>query len=179
MYGLPRTHDEWAKLKGITARTLRRWRNEDEPFKARMVLEKDLRAKQDKRPNSSLMRRSAIGGIPPSPRRRATIDAEAGEDPELIDPDVVAQRLIEEADGDEGYAVYLSIKQDLEAQAQEDLRAKELYLKTFGSIFVEAEKQQRDSDWSSLSDAQLVSEVLTLIGSNAVEAWLDAQSDNT
>jgi hypothetical protein len=137
MAGVPPTEAEFAKAWGVSDRTLRNWKG-DEEFQAAMAAAVDRQQ-----------------------RARAAVD-KLGE----------GTTFTVELDGDE--VSYLEIKSRLIRDAMAGAKdARDLYFKTYGRSFVEAESAQLESDLADRSDEGLVDELLGCVGPEAVTEALE------
>lgn len=151
--GLPLSETQFAEMKDITPRTLRRWK-EQVGFKE-MVESFKLEMANDS-PDATIRK---VGSAAPKMKVedvRATLE----DDPALVDgvsPD--EQK-------------YLQVKDTLVRMAMDGNQgAMDLYLKHYGKAYVEAE-QADFSDYRNMSDEQLVAEVCQMVGVEAVSGWL-------
>lgn len=65
------------------------------------------------------------------------------------------------------------VKDQLVSQAMAgDPRSQDLYFKTFGKAFVEAESERLSGQFSELDDDELTNELLSLVGERLVVSWL-------
>lgn len=156
--GLPTEHKGFAQDKGVSPRTLRRWRDDDE-FQQLVEQRKVELAKAG--PNSTV---SAEQVGPPRPhkdsrsagRRQPPRPATAADHPDY-DPDLPPDELH-----------YLKVKRTLTKMAAEGNQgAMDLYFKHWGRTFIEAE--QADGDlFSDMSDEDLLAEIVRLAGEDRV-----------
>lgn len=140
------TEKEFADRHQTTTRTLRRWK-EDPGFQAQL---EELRAELD-------------GTAPPKAER----------------PKTQRERLAEEAgvDPNSGYAEYLEIKAALHREAMAgNPNALTQWMKTFGSLYLEAEQAAAESQFPGYDDDELVAKTLELVGVERVAAWLADQA---
>lgn len=154
--GLPLNEQDFAEYKGVAARTLRRWKTEED-FK--LLLEKhkhDLAGGLKNSAVSAVQRpRAEIPELKP-----ATLVDDPVHDP-LLSPD--EQK-------------YLQVKDTLIQMAMDGNQgAMDLYLKHYGKTFVEAERQDF-ADYSAVSDEQLVRELCQWAGVERISAWLAEQA---
>ena len=150
--GLPATEKDFAEYKGVAARTLRRWKTEDDFQKI---------VEQHKHDLTGGVKNSAVAAIQRPTREVPTLEpAKLSDDPvydAMLSPD--EQK-------------YLQVKDTLIQMAMDGNQgAMDLYLKHYGKSFVEAERQEF-SDYSDLSDDQLVRELCELAGVERISAWL-------
>lgn len=161
--GLPKSQAEFAKWKGITPRTVSRWKNDPE-FAARME-QRQLEEAQRLTPNATVSSRFSGGkarrhdGAAGTPRVPETVEPEVA--PEGVQPDewdyqrikaTIARRAIEENNRD----------------------AQDLWMKHWGKTFVEAEAAE-DESLSGLSDDELVEQIIGLVGVETVSRVLVRQ----
>lgn len=164
--GLPTSIQQFADLKQVSDRTLRRWKNDDPEF-AELVEQRAASAAgyatggavadvARARPSSSSKRRPQAPGVAQSADATARqVAADAGiEDPELLD--------------------YASVKAAVIEGAQHgDTQSLAAYMKYWGHEYAARERESRESTFADLSDDELIAETLDLIGDVAVRAWLD------
>lgn len=164
--GLPTSIQQFADLKQVSDRTLRRWKNDDPEF-AELVAQREAAsvgyssggAVADvarARPSSSSKRRPEAPGVAASADATARqVAADAGiDDPELLD--------------------YASVKAAVtEGAGDGDGQMLAAYMKYWGHEYAARERESRESSFADLSDDELIAETLTLIGEPAVRAWLD------
>ena len=150
--GLPATEKDFAEYKGVAARTLRRWKSEEDFQKIVAQHKHDL---------TGGVKNSAVAAIQ-KPRREVPELAPAtlADDP-VHDPMLTADE-----------QKYLQVKDTLIQMAMDGNQgAMDLYLKHYGKTFVEAEKQDF-ADYSDMSDERLVLELCEMAGADAVSRWL-------
>ena len=153
--GLPATEKDFAEYKGVAARTLRRWKTEEDFEKLVAQHKHDL---------TKGVKNSAIAAVQ-RPReveelRPATLADDPVHDP-MLSPD--EQK-------------YLQVKDTLIQMAMDGNQgAMDLYLKHYGKTFVEAERQEF-ADYSGFSDDQLVRELCEWAGVERISAWLAEQA---
>lgn len=134
--GLPDSDREWADWKGLSPRTLRRWKSAP-AFQARLKEREGERSRQARDSTVSAL----VAGVPDV----------AGPGEELTKP---------EQD-------YETVRETIVRNAGKgDARALDLYMKYWGKPFVDAEL--RDDDFSDLSDAELIAQVLVAVGAASV-----------
>jgi len=151
--GLPLSETQFAEMKDITPRTLRRWK-EQVGFKE-MVESFKLEMANDS-PDATIRK---VGSAEPKMKVEDT-RATLADDPALT----------EGIPEDE--QKYLQVKDTLVRMAMDGNQgAMDLYLKHYGKAFVEAE-QSDFADYRDLSDEQLVAEVCQMAGVEAVSGWL-------
>lgn len=154
--GLPLTDQEFAKVKGVDPRTLRRWK-QSEDFAEDVLRHKNELA--NSRPNAAISKVNVKH--PPAERLKPVTDAD---DPAL-DPTLS----VDEQN-------YLQVKDTLIRMAQDGNQgAIDLYLKHYGKSFVEAERQEF-KDYADYSDDRLADEVLSWVGVEFVSNWLANQA---
>ena len=159
IHGLPLLQKDWAEWKGLTDRTLRRWK-QDETFQQvyeqrRMALAREIT------PNSTVTAEQ-VGGARPHKdarsRRRFEKPKPAGpEDDPANDPALSP-----------GERDYMRARRALLELAENGEKgALELYYKYYGHEFVKAE-QEADEKIVDLDDDTLVDEVVSMLGTNVV-----------
>lgn len=144
MHGLGVSHADFARLNGVTSRTLRRWR--EDPGFTELVEATRKRLEQQRSAEPSK----------PKPKSQAQVDALArGAEPgtDLWD--------------------FHEIKGALKARAMAgDSNAINVWIKTFGTDLMEQERQEAESLFPSMSDDDLAASVLELVGDEVAAAWL-------
>lgn len=149
---LPSTEKDFAEFKGVSARTLRRWKEEADFQKL---------VEQHKHDLTGGVKNSAVAAINRPTREikelaPATISDDPVHDP-MLSPD--EQK-------------YLQVKDTLIQMAMDGNQgAIDLYLKHYGKSFVEAERQEF-ADYSDVSDDDLVHELCEWAGVERISAWL-------
>ena len=162
--GLPQTEKQFAEMKGMNPRSIRRWK-EDPDFVELVEQQKQIIANES--PNSTISR---VGPARPAkdPRVKARL-APAERVTESDDP-----ALEPGLTGDE--QKYLQVKDTLIRMAMDGNQgAMDLYLKHYGKAFVEAERQDF-RDYEDFSDDRLADEVLDWVGVERVSRWLATQA---
>lgn len=160
VHRMPLTAKDFAREKGVTDRTLRRWQD-DPDFQQKLLERQQELAAQA--PNAIV---AGVGGSRPSKdsRTRASVPPPVTPDGHLPD------------DVPEDERNYLSAKSALTALCQDgDLKAIDLYLKHYGKPFIEAEQSSRESDLAGLTDDDLIDATLDTIGAERVAAWLSSR----
>jgi len=153
--GLPKTLGEFAEFKGIGERTVRRWKTIPE-FQEIVDFEKERIARESSK-NSAVAVNIGMPQAPSDPRmvRRLTDEKEPvgwQDDRALVD------------DVSEGELQYRQVRERLVGMAMEgSTQAADLFMKHWGKSFVEAEQQ--DVGYSEFSDAELVEELVRMVGS--------------
>jgi len=154
--GLPTTEKDFAEYKGVAARTLRRWKSEEDFQKI---------VEQHKHDLTGGVKNSAVAAI-----QRPTRDvpelapAKMSDDP-VFDPILSPDE-----------QKYLQVKDTLIQMAMDGNQgAMDLYLKHYGKSFVEAERQEF-ADYSAMSDEELVYELCQLAGVERISMWLAEQA---
>ena len=154
---LPRTVKEFAEFKGVGERTLQRYRQMPE-FKELVEFEKGRIARESLK-NSAVAPDIGMPAAPTDPRtiRKQTVELEAAgwkDDPALSGLE----------DMSEGELQYRQVRERLVQMAMDgSTQAADLFMKHWGKTFVEAE--QREVGFEGLSDADLVEQVVRLVGS--------------
>ena len=150
--GLPTSDKAFSEMKGVDARTLRRWKAEDkfmelvESFKVEMA---------NSSPGSAVSR---VGM--PAPVKAAPKPVTLADDP-VVEAGLTADE-----------QKYLQVKDTLIRMAMDGNQgAMDLYLKHYGKTFVDAERQEF-ADYSAFSDDELVEELCELAGVERISAWL-------
>lgn len=171
-HGLPATEVEWADWKGITARTLRRWKSLDE-FDDYLKLRRAEMARQHI-PNSTITAADVGGARNPSDARLKR-RAEAGipepatqHDDPTYDPSLSPDEL-----------AYAQARDTLIQMAKDgSTEALNLYYRHYGQKHIEAERAA-SGDLAHLSDEQLAAEVVALLGEDAVASALADRAVDT
>jgi hypothetical protein len=157
VHRMPLTDKDFADEKGVSTRTLRRWRDLPD-FQAKLEeRQADLATAQ---PGGTV---SGVGGSRPSKdaRTRKTRPKAVGADADLPDDATPDER------------DYLSAKSALIAMCGDgDLKALDLYFKHYGKSFIAAELEARDSSFADLTDDELIEATLQLIGADRVARWM-------
>lgn len=153
--GLPKTLGEFAEFKGIGERTVRRWKTIPE-FQEIVEFEKERIARESSK-NSAVSVNIGMPQAPSDPRmvRRLTDQKE----PVGWDDDPAFKEGLSE-----GELQYRQVRERLVKMAMEgSTQAADLFMKHWGKSFVEAEQQ--DVGYADLSDAELVEELVRIVGS--------------
>lgn len=163
--GLPQTEKQFAEMKGVHPRTVRRWKENPEFME---LVDQQRRIIADESPNSTITK---VGEARPAkdPRTKARL---ASPDPvtELDDPALEPGLTSDEQR-------YLQVKDTLVRMAMDGNQgAMDLYLKHYGKSFVEAERQDY-KDYEGYSDDRLADEVLDWVGVERVSRWLAERAD--
>ena len=162
VHGLPKTDAEFAKLKGTTARTLRRWRKDDPAF-AELVEQRRLEVAGELDPDSAVAAAYPVRDARAKRRYERRGPAGPGDDPAALSG---------AAPGTAEYE-YHEIRTALAAKARDgDVQAGQAWMKLFGEPYIEAERADLASQFAELDDDRLVDETLTLIGAERVAGWL-------
>lgn len=158
--GLPITDSDFAEMKSVSSRTLRRWK-EDQDFLA--LVEQHRLELANAGPNSAI---AGIGVPVPAVRSARRVKPEVPRPVTLEDdPALVAGVSVDEQR-------YLQVKDTLVQMAMDGNQgAIDLYLKHYGKNFVEAEKQDF-RDYEGFSEDRLADEVLEWVGVEHVSRWL-------
>jgi hypothetical protein len=139
--GLPLTDTEWAKVKGLNARRVGKYRTD--PFYTKCVEDlRNITAKRIAPGGSASLADVALSGIP----------------------------------GGDDLADYTAIKAQLAALARQgDARALEVWLKNWGKPFLDEEVSNRVADLASLTDEQLVVQVVELVNPRLLAGVLEGR----
>lgn len=163
--GLPQTEKQFAEMKGMHPRSIRRWK--DDPDFVELV-EQQKQMIANEAPNSTVSRVGPARAAQ-DPRVKARL-APAKPVTELDDP-VLEPGLTSDEQK------YLQVKDTLVRMAMDGNQgAMDLYLKHYGKSFVEAERQDY-RDYEGFSDDRLADEVLDWVGVERASRWLAAQVD--
>lgn len=157
---LPSTEAEFAEMKGVNVRTMRRWR-ENQDF-LNLVEQRKMEV-ANSAPNSAI---ASVG--PP----RAAVDPRTVKRLSPPEPAVLA----DDPAYDPGVSVdeqkYLQVKDTLVQMAMDGNQgAIDLYLKHYGKPFVEAEQNKLD-DYAKMSDEDIIADFCRYAGVDAISAWL-------
>lgn len=165
LHGLPQSDQEYAVLKGMTDRTLRRWRNEDEEFQA-FVDELRERLNTEGEPEGWVpLNELKVAEVPSDPRTLPRAEQRVTVPPPEADPEFDDRLSKDEQQ-------YAKVKAEIARQAAGgDARALELYLKYWGQDHLERERQQQEL-LQGMSDERLVREVVELLGVELVASAL-------
>ena len=145
--GLPQTEKEFAEMKGVHPRTVRRWK-EDDNFLELVAQQKQI----------------IVGEAKDSTIKRGEQPVTMTDDP-VLEPGLTPDE-----------QKYLQVKDTLVRMAMDGNQgAMDLYLKHYGKSFVEAERQDF-KDYEDFSDDRLANEVLDWVGVERVSRWLAAQA---
>ena len=157
--GLPTSYQQFAVRKGVTAETLRRWRN-DEAFQRRVASRKvdyesggpALFCPPDAYDKPELSRH--IGERQKESKRRSRVEER------------VAEAAASGSEDERDYALVKESVRDLAAQG--DAKALELYMRYWGKAHAEREEEERHSKFPEMSDLQLQRAVLSMIDPTVV-----------
>lgn len=164
VHSLPRTDAEFASLKGTTTRTLRRWKSEED-FQELLEQRRHARA-------SELDPESSVAAAYPQTDARAKRRYER-RGPASAKDDPARQHA---EPGTPEYE-YHEIRTALAARARDgDTQAAQVWMKTFGEPFIEAERSEASSIFADMDDDELVDEALDMIGAERVAEWLAGQA---
>lgn len=144
--GLPASDVEWAKVKGISDRTIRKWK-QDEKFVAKYE-------NRQKEVELSLPGATALATSPKAGggKKVASPGSVSGDDSN--DYNIIKNKLVERAmSGDRASA--------------------ELYFKTYGKLYVDEEAASRRSDFRDADIEVLYDRVLALVPLAKIEAELE------
>lgn len=165
LHGLPTSNAKFAELKGVTDRTLRRWRNDSVEFQGYLA---DLR----RRMNAEAEPEGAVPFVELGARREPTDGRTVPPAEERIrrPPPEADPMFDDELSKDEQQ--YVQVKAEIARQASGgDAKALELYLKYWGSEHLRRERAENEL-LAGMSDEQLVREVVGLLGVELVAATL-------
>ena len=175
-YGAPLSKKEFAERKGVSERSLRRWELE-ESFQQAL---EERRAELAKRAKGDWAERAAKKAATPEPakdprhKKRRLYDEQKAEEqaPALSEhEEYVAEHL--SVGSDPGRAEYESVRDEIARRAGEgDAKALELYMRFWGSHYAEQEAREQEAQFQDLSDDELVSRTLSLLGRTRVREWL-------
>jgi hypothetical protein len=154
--GLPVTEKDFAEYKGVAARTLRRWKSEEDFQKI---------VEQHKHDLTGGVKNSAVAAIQRPTREVEKLTPVQMSDDPVFDPILSPDE-----------QKYLQVKDTLVHMAMDGNQgAMDLYLKHYGKSFVESERQEF-ADYSGMSDEQLVYELCQLAGVERISIWLAEQA---
>ena len=153
---LPKNKTAFSNMKGVSMRTLTRWEQSDD---FQTIVEQRKNDMLNNVPNSAV---AAVG--PPRPVTHGTALKNMKKlEPATIEDDPVWE---EELSPDEFR--YRQVKDTLVKMAMDgSQQAIDLYLKHYGKPFIAAE-QQDGSLFEGMSDAQLVKEIVRIVGIEAL-----------
>lgn len=161
---LPESQSEFAEVKGVSSRCLRRWKSDPE-FQERVrqlgQQEAQSAAGHAVSPRSYPVRNEA-GKRKYDPPEPATED----DDPAILEARASG---VSDRDEQDYHVVKASIR---DKAADGDREALALYMKHWGHEYAQQEKARRESSLSDLSDRELVYETLELVGVDLVREWL-------
>lgn len=168
-WGMPLSQKEFASVKGITDRQLRRWKQDPE-FQEKWRQREQEIAQQA----GAYVPKSDVSDPKPHKDPRSAASRQMPDPPEDIDHKIQREAL--EQGHDPGRAEYESIKESLAKQAREgDIQAAEKYMKWWGQPYAEEERAEREAQFSELDDDELAAQALELIGMEKVAEWLEAK----
>ena len=159
--GLPQTQKDFAELKGVSDRQLRRWKSD--PEFEQWVDQEKVRI-QGELPNSTVRAMA---------QPRAATDARAVQN--LQPPAAVTEQddPLAQVEVSAEERQYLQVKQTLVKMAEDgSTQAADLFMKHWGKAFIEAEQTDGLSQLAEMSDEELLAQVLDLIGEEALADWL-------
>lgn len=160
VHGMPLTQEEWANYKGLVGRTVRRWKTMPE-FKELYEQRKVENARR-LMPNSTVMANGPRAATDARSRRRFEPPGAASEqDDPTFDEDLSP----EEQDYAKSKDVVIRL-----AHAG-DAKFMDIYLKTYGKQFVEAELSA-GSMLQQMGDGELADELVRTLGPDRVAAAL-------
>lgn len=167
VHGLPLQHSEWAEWKGVTDRTLRRWREKQE-FQDHLE-QRRLEMAREVTPNSTVTAEQVGGPRNPKDARTKRKQPKAPAVARPEDDPAFDEELSEDEQA------YRRARDTLIALAEEGTtEALNLYFKYYGQSFIEAEKSA-NSELADLSDEELARQVIRLVGEdNVAEALAES-----
>jgi hypothetical protein len=172
VHGMPATSREFAGVKGVSDRALRRWKQN--PVFAERLEQRRVEVAQG-RQGGAVSAAGLLRSYPhtdPRAARRFAIPK-----PAQPEHDRVVEAARAEGTVDPDLLDYASVKQAIrDAAAKGDGKSLELYMKHWGHEHAAAERMVRESSFADLTDDQLVDETLTLFGVETVAAWLDSRT---
>jgi len=157
---LPVTKRDFADLKGISDRTLRRWEAE-EHFQS-LVAQRSIELSHAG-PNSTI---SAVGPARAASHATSLKKMRAPEPVTIQDDPVYDERL---SPDEQKYAQVKDTLVDMAMSGNQG--AIDLYMKHYGKPFVEAE-QRAGSMFPSMSDKELEREICRMLGQDAISSYL-------
>lgn len=159
----PATEQEFAELKGTTTRTLRRWRDEPD-FQEKLEQRREQIAARG--------RNGSVGRGRPAKDARVKRQFEPPAAPQR-EADRIAEEAAEAGVTDEGEQSYLAVKSAIRTAAEGgDGKALELYMRHWGNLYAEQEREQHQSSFPDLSDDELVARLVDLAGAERLRAVL-------
>lgn len=164
VHGLPLTYEEWAEWKGVASRTMRRWRESPE-FQEHLE-QRRLEIAREVTPNSTVTAEGVGGPRNPKDKRLRDKQLTAPEPATEADDPVNAGEITSDEQS------YLKARDTLISMAENgSTEALNLYFKHYGQHFIEAERSA-SSELSDLSDEELASQVIQLLGEETVATVL-------
>lgn len=158
--GLPATKQAFADMKGIAVRTLNRW--EKQPDFDKMVEQRRIQI-AGSAPNAAV---AAVGPARPAKHGNALKKFQTPEAAVITDDPVYTQDMTPDE------LRYQQVKDTLLGLATDgNQQAIDLYMKHYGKPFIEAE-QRSTKLFPSMSDDDLVGELIKLVGSERLEKAL-------
>lgn len=166
---MPESQVEFAQAKGVSERTVRRWKK-DPAFQE--LLDQRRTQQRQRAEGGAVAAAPKVGhGRPASdPRvvRRLAPPEPAGPRHDEVVAEAQAAGVVDPAQQD-----YVSVRESVLEQAREGERgAVELYMKYWGAELARQEREGREAQFRDLSDDQLLDELLALVGVAAIESWL-------
>lgn len=163
---MPLTYADFARVHNITDRTLYRWRtHEDYPHVQRAIREAQA-ARDSSKPQTAAAKAEA----------RANEDAIARRKGHKTQLQAEIEDAAAEAGLDGDAAAYEQLKATVYEQAMAgDKQARSDWMKYWGTTYADAEAKRMESNFPMLSDGDLISETLELIGVDHVRSWLEAR----
>lgn len=165
MYDLPTSSLQFARLKGVADRTLRRWRNDVPEFQEYL---EDLRRRANREG-------VPVGLTPPEEIARPQTPTDArtlppAEQRVRLPPKEANPAYDDALSLDEQQ--YATVKAEIARQASGgDAKALELYLKYWGGEHLRRERAENEL-LAGMTDGQLVSEVISMLGVELVASAL-------
>ena len=175
VHNLPRSQAEFARVKGLADRTLRRWQGEPE-FQERLA---QRRGEMERAGRGGAVKPQVVtsGSRPASDPRDGRVRGAVRDDDPLEAVDRVHESLVAEARSaglSEDEADYLSIKGAIrDAAGEGDARALELYMKYWGNELAQRERERAESRFPDMSEGEIADAVLSLLPVQVVSGWLE------
>lgn len=155
--GVPRSQAEYARVKGVVKGTLQAWQKRpdfrSELAARRAAAEADAALQDAGVRRLELERLAALLREEEGPTDPRTRRKPVGEFPSL--PEAVGKTAVG------GFAEYQKVKETVLRRAQEDdAKMIELWIKTWGKPFLDAEQEMAESPFTGLDDGQVVKVLL-------------------
>jgi hypothetical protein len=159
-FGLPNTDAEFANLKGVSERTVRRWKQREDFMP--MVEQQKRRVAEN----------AKVSAVAVGPARAATHgNSNLVKDTGEFVPSVEDDRLFEEGISQEELQFRQAKDAIFEKAAEGNQQAFDLMMKYWGSQYVDAERTESQL-FREMSDEDLIRELLSAVGAERVAEFL-------